>query len=375
MASSYCAEAIVIGSGPAGLGAALGLARSGIDVVVLEQQDRLGSLRRGETIRFNQDMEDLLGQGFFEKQVIQKIRKRTYVSHTGKSQVNREIRNPNNIINWQDFIQAMAEVVVSAGARVWTGSTVTDILRDGDAVCGVRSTVQGFVEEELRAKAVFSCGGCDDPASRLLNLDRSHIDMPVFKQLLSGYTGPSDRLEYYFHLGGGGLTIGTIFPRGGEETEIILLNALKTGTSQPSFDEFKDEHPRFRQRLDGAMPFYTLKTKIPMGGMLTPACALPGLVMAGDALGHVQARGGSGIMTSFLIGFASGQLGAQAIRSTRWTKDVSDRLNREIHRSPHMRSLRKHNLIYSRLRMQIFGRIRTPEDMDRYWPFLKVALR
>ena len=112
-----------------------------------------------------------------------------------------------------------------------------------------------------------------------------------------------------------------------------------------------------------------------MGGMFTPGCAMPGLVMAGDALGHVQARGGSGIMTSFLIGFASGELGSRAIRATKWTKEVSGNLNREIRKSPPMQSLKRHNLIYSKLRMHIFGRIKTPDDMDRYWPVLKMILR
>jgi len=34
-----------------------------------------------------------------------------------------------------------------------------------------------------------------------------------------------------------------------------------------------------------------------------------------------------------------------------------------------------HNLIYSTLRAGIFGRIRSPREMDRLWPVLSVALR
>lgn len=375
MASSYCAEALVVGAGPAGLGVALGLARSGIDVVILEQQERLGSRRRGETIRFDRDMAALLGEGFFEKQVINTISKRTYFSHSGNCHVSRVISNPNNIINWTDFIRAMADVVESAGAKIWTGSTVVDLKRDQENMWDVRATVQGFIEEDLRAKAVFSCGGCDDPASLYVNHDRSGIDLPVFKQLVKGYTGPMDRLEYYFHLGGGGLTIGTIFPRADNEAEIILLNAIKGSNAPLTFEDFSQEHPLFLERLAGTSPFYTLKTRIPMGGMLSPACPVPGLVMAGDALGHVQARGGSGIKTSFLIGYATGELGARAIKSTRWTGQVCEKLNQEIRKSPHMQSLKKHNFIYSRLRKHIFGRIKTPDDMDKYWPYLKMILR
>jgi flavin-dependent dehydrogenase len=375
MASSYCAEALVIGAGPAGIGVALGLARCGIDVVVLEQQSHIGSVRRGETIRHDKDMEALLGQGFFDKQVIKKIRKRTYYSHSGNRHVNRTIQNPNNIINWQNFVRAMADVAESAGVKIWTGSTVADLMKGNGNICGVRAMVQGFVEEELKAKAVFSCGGCDDPASRYLGIDRSEVDMPVFKQLVKDYTGPSDRLEYYFHLAEEGLTIGTIFPRGEKEAEIIILNTNKAAASLLPIHEFSEEHPQFKERLEGSDPFYTLRTKIPMGGMISPSSPIPGLVMSGDALGHVQARGGSGIKTSFLIGYTAGVLGAQAIRSGEWTKEVCERFETELIKSPHMHSLKKHNYIYSKLRTMIFGRIKTPEDMDKYWPFLKIALR
>jgi len=376
MASKYCSDALVVGAGPAGLGVALGLARSGIKVVVLDLQDKLGSVRRGETIRYDKDMDALLGPGFFDKQVIRQISKRTYFSHSGKCRVNRTIKNPNNIINWPDFIQSMAAVVESAGVKIWTGSAVTGFIENNGAICGLKAIVSGFAEEELLAKAVFSCGGWDDPASRYLNIDRTHMDMHVHKQLVRDYTGPADRLEYHFNLdNGGGLTIGTIFPRSETEAEIILLNAVKGTGSPTSFAGFSEEHPLFKKRTEGVSPFYTLNTKIPMGGMLTSCSPKPGLVLAGDVMGHVQARGGSGITTSFLIGYKAGEIGAKAIPAGDWTRKTSEQFETQLRNSAHMRSLKKHNFIYSNLRTQIFGKIKTPEDMDKYWQFLKLALR
>jgi len=43
MGERFSADAVVVGAGPAGLGAALGLARKGMDVAVLDMQDRIGS--------------------------------------------------------------------------------------------------------------------------------------------------------------------------------------------------------------------------------------------------------------------------------------------------------------------------------------------
>jgi flavin-dependent dehydrogenase len=376
MGGKFFADALVIGAGPAGLGTALALARHGVDVAVLEMQDRIGAKRRGETIRFDRKMDGLLGEGFFAKQTIRRINRRSYFSHTGLRRVDRTIDNPNLIISWPDFIQAMACVAEAAGARILPASTVVGFIREQGRIAGVRAMVGGFMEEELKTKAVFSCGGCEDPASRVLSIDRAGMDMPVSKRLVRGYTGPADRFEYHFHVHGGSLTIATIFPRAKDEAEIILMGyAWGRKPGAVSFDEFTQAHEVFRERLEGTTPFYSLKTAIPMGRMISPCCPEDRLVMAGDVLGHVQSRGGSGIRTSFLLGYTAGRLGARALQSGAWTADTTEKLEQGIQGSPPMRDLRRHNLIYSTLRAGIFGRIRDLKHMDRLWPLLRIALR
>jgi flavin-dependent dehydrogenase len=97
--------------------------------------------------------------------------------------------------------------------------------------------------------------------------------------------------------------------------------------------------------------------------------------MAGDALGHVQARGGSGIRTSFLIGHAAGTLAADVIHSGGWSEDKMKRFEHLMRTHPYVRSLRLHNFLYSNLRSRIFGLVDTAEEMDKKWNILKVALR
>jgi flavin-dependent dehydrogenase len=376
MQSAFSSQAVVIGAGPAGLGTALGLAREGIKVIVLEKQGKVGTDRRGETIRFNRDMDCILGSGFFRKQTVRKICKRTYFSHTGLHQVDRTISNPNLIISWPDFMQAMAKVVTAAGVRIWTAANAMDFIREDCQVRGVQVMVNGFTGEDISAGAVFSCGGHDDPASRVLCLNRSGIDLPIQKRIVQGYEGPDDRLQYHFHLQGDTMAVGAIFPRGNKETEAMVMGLPRHGkASRLSFEDFCEAHLGFARNLEGTRITYSTNTLIPMGGMIYPFCPRPGLVMAGDALGHVQARGGSGIRTSFLIGHAVGRLGAIAIKSGEWTQETSEIFEKSITRSPEVRSLQIHNFIYSRLRAKIFGKLSTPEDMDRWWPLLKTALR
>lgn len=360
-------HAIVIGAGPAGLGTALALVRQGISVDVLERQTTLGGQRRGETIRFHPAMEALLGPGFFDRLAIHRIRKRRYYSHSGQRTVDRTIANPNIIIDWTAWIQAMAAVVTAAGARIALGTEVLSILEDGGRVGGVRVRTPEGGEQELTG-TVFSCGGIADPGGQHIGLDRKPLDRPVRKWLLRDYAGPDDRLEYHFHVGASGLMIGAIFPRSRGEVEMILLGM--TGAAPPDLDAFAEAHPIFKDRLRGATPFYHLDTAIPMGAMHTRCCPRPGLVMTGDALGHVQGRGGSGIRASFLIGYGAGTLGAQAMRDDAWQG-----FNAAMARNPELRALYRHNLLFSRARMLMYRPSATPASLDRVWPLLKSVLR
>ncbi len=367
-------NAVIIGAGPAGLGASLGLARKGIAVTVIEQQEKLGLVRRGETIRADMHMEEILGHGFFERIAIRKVHQRRYFSHTGKCQIERSIKNPNIIFSWPDLINEIAGQAGNSGVRFLTGLHVDAFLEHSGIVSGVMASKDGMAQEFL-ADVVISCGGFDDPASHHIRQDRSGMDRAVIKRLVRGYTGQERKLEYYFHIKPEGIVIGTMFPRGGGEAEFILLDTSMGNRVQPAFDEFSHFHPEFGKLLKGTQAFYELETCIPMGGMLYPFSPRQGLVMAGDALGHVQARGGSGIKTSFLIGYTAGLLAADVMRSGGWTQDSRKKFEKTIKSNPHVRSLRLHNLIFSSLRTRIFRCITSPEDMDRKWPILQIALR
>ena len=374
MHSASYSQAIVIGAGPAGLGVSLGLARKGISVIIIELQKKLGSVRRGETIRADKHMEEILGQGFFERITIKEVNKRRYFSHTGKCHVDRTIKNPNIIFAWPDLIQEIAAQAELSGVRFLAGLGVKTLLGGSGRAQGVIAEMNGG-EKEYLAHTVFSCGGCNDPASLYINQDRTGIDMAVAKRLVRGYTGPEDRLEYHLHRRPSGLVVGTMFPRGGGEAEFILLDTSSGKDTPPTFDKFSQHHPEFSRLLEGTQTYYELQTGIPLGGILYPFSPWPGLVMAGDVLGHVQARGGSGIRTSFLIGHAAGSLAADVIHSGEWSEDKMKRFEHLMRTHPYVRSLRLHNLLYSNLRSRIFGFVDTAEEMDKKWNILKVALR
>lgn len=374
MSRSSRMKAIVIGAGPAGFGAAIGLAQCGCEVTVLEKQETLGSQRRGETIRADTHMERILGRGFFEKIAIRKVNQRRYFSHTGLSWVERSIQNPNIIFSWPELIKELSRKADEFGVKVLTGTEVRSFIRNSGKVRGVVAE-NNNKEDEYPSDCVFSCGGCQDPAAAYIGQDRNGIDMAAAKRLVTEYSGQDWQLEYHFHIKPEGMVIGVMFPRGNGEAEFILMDTSAGSISPPSFENFMQEHPRFRRLMEGTRTYYELKTMIPMGGVLKPFSPIAGLIMAGDAMGHVQSRGGSGIKTSFLIGHSGGAFAAKIMDSGGWTEDKRVLFEKHMNNDRHVRELRHHNLIYGNLRPRIFKWIRSPADMDMKWPLLKIALR
>jgi flavin-dependent dehydrogenase len=356
------------------MGVAIGLARKGVRTIILEQHEHAGDVRRGETIRYDDQMEQILGRGFFDRMTMRKVCRRRYYSHTGHRHVDRTISNPNIIFSWPNMIADMEKVARSEGVVIHYGMRASRILSRDGRIEGIEAG-NSESEQMFHEDTVFLCGGSSGPSSLGVPQDRTGIDMSVNKRLVTGYSGPDDRLEYHFHLAPKGLVVGTMFPRGNGEAEFIIMDTTGSGEQAPSFDEFCSEHPLFAALVGGTQAFYELATSIPMGGMLYPFSPMPGLILAGDAIGHVQARGGSGIKTSFLIGHAAGSLAADAMHSGGWTEMKRAAFERAICGHRLVRSLRLHNFFYAGIRLRMFKHFRTPGDMDHAWRFLSLALR
>jgi flavin-dependent dehydrogenase len=351
----------------------MGLAHSGVPVTVLERQGMLGSERRGETIRADREMEEILGPGFFDSIARVRICRRRYYSHTGSFFVDRTITNPNIVFAWPDLIGRMADRAGILGADIRTGVRAVRLVEDANTVKGAVALTD-LGEETFHAGTVFLCTGSMDTLGMGYCRRPPGMDMAIRKRLVKRYSGIPDRLEYHFHLTPQGMTVGAIFPRSCAEAELLLLNT-SSGAAMPDFEEFGSLHPVFQQHTAGVEPFYEMESTVPMGGMIFPFSPRPGLVMAGDILGHVQARGGSGICASFLIGHACGSAAGAVMRKGCWNAESHAAFEKAMRRHPRVRGLRMHNLFYSRVRSAIFRTIRSGTDMDRKWPFLRVMLR
>jgi len=379
---------VVIGAGPAGLGAALGAKSTGAPVVVLEAQTDPGSRRRGETVRYDRRVEALLGSGFFDRHTIHTVSSRRYFSPTGERQVDRRVSNPNRIVAWPDLVDDLTSRARAAGAELRFGCRVDGLQLGEQGVEGVVASDSAGEAEALAAGFVVAADGHAGVVTRCLSHDRRTLDFPVRKLLVAGSSAPQQRLEYHLHVAADGSPcIGCSFPRGGDSVELILLvwpvgkwAELPSHQRAPLLQRLTEPGlwpARLRRYLDGAEVQYSTVTQIAMGGLQTPLVPMDGLVLVGGAAGQVQARGGSGIVSSLLLGHAAGRIAGAAVLGGSGQRGAQARAAREraLAQHPVLAELRRMHRVLHRPRQALMAGLRSPRGFDRAWPLLKLLLR
>lgn len=372
--------AIVIGAGPAGIGAALALARQGIKVTLIEKEAEIGINRRGETIRFHQGMEDKLYKGFFAEQTIHRINQRTYYSHTGKKKADRQISTWNLIIEYPRFVQALAKVAADAGVEILKSTPLERINKEGGRV---KSVLAGG--KEFEADIFFSTAGHKDPTLDTTKRAASRMDIPIRKYLVKNYAGRDTHLEYFFHVDETYPAICAIFPRGNREAEILYMFLTDSASKPPKevdlkiisgiIDNFETLHPVFGEKLRGAERYYETNTLIPMGNIGSEVLPMPNLIVAGDAVGQVEARGGSGIRSSFMMGYLSGETAVQNLLRENFSAQSQSAFRKAVLDSEQMHELKDLNLKFGIPRRLFFSTVTSPGAMDMFWFGLEFFMR
>ncbi len=340
-------EAVVVGAGPAGAAAALGLARAGVDVALLERGAFAGEKNMFGGLLHRMPALEEVFPDFWDRAPLERhVVRKSLCFLTGEAGFTVQFetgafdRPPYNgyTVMRPVYDAWLAEEARRAGATCLTRCTVDDLVLEGDAVRGVRVLRDGG---EIRAPVVIAADGVLSLTALKAGLrqPRLHpdqmavgvkalIDLP--RQAIEDRFGlvrdQGASMEFVGCTGGvrGGGFLYT--NRDSVSVGLVLHIGSLRDSGQTPYDLLNAflEHPMLAKLLRGGRLLEYSAHVIPEGGYdAMPRVSGDGILVTGDAAGLCYATGLN--LEGINLAALSGLLAAETVAEARQAGDLSPR--------------------------------------------------
>jgi digeranylgeranylglycerophospholipid reductase len=329
-------DVVVVGAGPAGSVAAWEAATQGLDVLLLEKRQEIGSpVRCAEGITRQALVQFIAPDPTWISAEVNTVsiatvrdgREQTWVPEAPAQAAADS--GVGYVLERRVFDRVLAERAAQAGARVLVKTAAVGLLREGKRVVGVRAAGP-WGAREIAARVVIGADGVESRVGFWAGLDTTLPlqDLMSCAQFLMAGVDIDPHCTYYYldhDLAPGGYV--WIFPKGDGRANVGL--GVQAGTPSRQQLGGADITPRppveLLTRFVEAHPFLSRGSMVTLiaGGVpvaLPPApLVTDGCVLVGDAARQVDPLTGGGIAN----GMAAGRLAARVIAAALEAGDAS----------------------------------------------------
>ncbi|MBI4424155.1 MAG: FAD-dependent monooxygenase [Elusimicrobia bacterium] len=337
---TYDFDAIVVGAGPAGVSAAVTMARQGLNVALLDRGEYPGAKNVQGAVLYSRMLHEIVPdfwrepEAAIERPIVEQrtciTTKDSWITVGYKSLKFLEgVPNCYTIIRVR-FDRWYAAKAEEAGATLLTGVTVRDVLRQADGrIIGVK-TSEG---DELKAPVVIACDGVNSILAQKAGfrgeLRPSEVALGAKEVLELAPEKIEDRFNLEKGQGAtmelfGAITegmLGYAFIYTNKDTLSLgvgckLSDYQRTGIRPSDHLERVKRHPALRKLLEGSKTLEYSSHLIPEGGMKSmPPLAADGFLVAGDAAQMINPAYREGSNLAMTSGRLAGETAVEAKRN------------------------------------------------------------
>ncbi|MCX8201871.1 MAG: NAD(P)/FAD-dependent oxidoreductase [Candidatus Caldarchaeum sp.] len=290
-------DVVVVGGGPAGVSAAKSAAMNGADVLLLEKYPTIMANKPcGEAC----SQETLVTAGVKPSHRI--VMHEAYALVYSPSMIEIEIKRIGYNINKSFFIQEIAAQAAEYGADIHVREEVTAVKRENSKYL-VKTNRETYL-----AKVVIGADGYNSTVARSIGVTERPEPIPTVQYIMANCRlKHPDAVRFYLgnKVAPGGYA--WIFPRTEKLAEVGI--GVRGAVAKDYLDAFVK---KFSDELGNAKIIDYRGAPVPIGGAISES-VFDGVMLVGDAAGHVIPLTGAGIHSSVSAGLAAGKVAANAV--------------------------------------------------------------